>query len=102
MPTTPRPRRLTDKQARAIAEGAELVKADDWSDTHRWNVVTEDGTTLVIVSPSYGGGSRSGRDGWRYFLAALGPSGNRDKWATRQEAAAEGLRSWIRWATAPR
>lgn len=102
MATSPRPKRLTEKQARAIVDTAQLVKAPDWRDTRNWHVIDTDGNVLVRVVPSYGGASRSGRNGWKYHLASLGPSGTRDKWPTTQEAAAEGLRAWMRWATAPR
>ncbi|MEU6016887.1 hypothetical protein ABZ826_23415 [Streptomyces sp. NPDC047515] len=100
--TTGRPKRLTEAKARSIADGATLVKAADWSATHAWDVVAEDGTVLVIVTPSYGGGARSGRNGWKYHLASLGPSGNRDHWPTRQQAATQGLMAWMRWVTAAR
>ncbi|MEU9849214.1 hypothetical protein [Streptomyces sp. NPDC047985] len=99
---TRRPKRLSETKARSIADGAKLVKAANWSATHAWNVVAEDGTVLVVVKPSYGGASRSGRNGWTYHLAALGPTGSRDRWATRQQAAAQGLMGWIRWVTAIR
>lgn len=99
MPTTPR---LTQRKAQQIVDTAELVKAPDWSTTRRWHAVAEDGTVLVVVSPSYGGASRSGRNGWGYHLAALGPSGNRDRWSTRQAAAVQGLMAWQRLVTAAR
>jgi hypothetical protein len=98
----PAQKRLTQKKAQELAAGAQLVKAPDWSETNRWHVVDGNGTVLVVVSPSYGGASRSGRNGWSYHLAALGPSGSRDRSATRQAAAAQGLASWMRWVTAPR
>lgn len=97
----PRRRRLTQTAARATADAARLVKAPDWRETHHWHVVDADGKVLVVVAPSYGGVSRSGRNGWKYYLAALGPSGNRDKWPTVKQAAAQGLGAWIRWATTP-
>jgi hypothetical protein len=101
MPTTPR-RRLTARQAQAVADHAELVKAPDWSTTHDWHVVDQEGAVLVVITPSYGGVSRSGRNGWKYYLAALGPSGSSDKQPTTQAAAAQGLAAWIRWSTAAR
>ena len=100
--TSSRPKKLTEAQARTIADTAQLVKARDWSTSHEWNVTAEDGTALVTVAPSYGGASRSGRNGWRYYLPVLGPSGSRDHWPTRQQAAVQGLMAWIRWATAAR
>jgi hypothetical protein len=93
-------KRLTDKQAQAIIDSAQLIKAPDWLESSTWHVVAEDGTVLVVVSPSYGGAGRSGRNGWRQHLAALGPSGARDRYSTRQEAAAHGLMAWKRWVTA--
>jgi len=95
--TTRRP--MSAKAARAVIEGATLVKAPDWPETRCWNVVAADGTVLVVVAPSYGGISRSGRNGWRYWLAEHGPSGNRDHWSTRQAAAGAGLGAWQRWVT---
>lgn len=91
---------MTEKQAQAVIDGAELVKAPDWRDTSNWHVVAADGTVLVVVHPSYGGTGASGRNGWRQHLAALGPNGSRDHWKNREEAAARGLASWKRWATA--
>jgi hypothetical protein len=93
-------KRLTEKQAQAVIDGAQLVKAPDWRETSRWHVVADDGTVLVVVSPSYGGIGRSGRNGWKEHLAALGPNGSRDHWKTRQDAAVRGLAAWKRWATA--
>lgn len=92
-------RPISARRAQAIIDSAELVKAPDWSDTKRWHVAAGDGTVLVVVAPSYGGTSRSGRNGWKYFLAALGPSGSRDSEPTTQAAAARGLAAWKRWAT---
>lgn len=100
--TAARAARLTQKNARAVADAAEMAKAADWSTTNAWNVTAEDGTVLVVVIPSYGGASQSGRNGWKYYLPALGPSGNRDKWPTRQQAAVQGLMAWMRMATAGR
>lgn len=98
---TDRPR-LTRKKAQQTLDTAHLVKAPDWPDSRQWHVVTDGGDVLVIVKPSYGGASRTGRQGWAYDLAVLGPSGNRDHWPTREQAAARGLAAWQRWATAPR
>jgi len=100
--TTSQPKRLTEAKARAIADTAKLVKAPTWATDNGWNVTADDGTVLAVVTPSYGGTSRNGRNGWKYYLPALGPTGNRDKWPTRQQAATQGLMAWIRWATAPR
>lgn len=93
-------KRLTEKQAQAVIDGATLVKAPDWRESSTWHVTAEDGTVLVVVTPSYGGTGRSGRNGWKQHLAALGPSGSRDRWTTREDAAVQGLATWKRWATA--
>lgn len=50
-----RRRRLSQKAARAVADSARLVKGADHRDTHRWDLVAEDGTVLGHVEPSYGG-----------------------------------------------
>jgi hypothetical protein len=91
---------MSAKRADAVIASARLVKAPDWSESRHWHVVAEDGTVLVVVAPSYGGISRSGRNGWRCWLADLGPSGSRDRWTTRQGAATAGLTAWKRWITA--
>lgn len=95
-------RPMSARRAREIVAGTRLVKAPTWAEDRHWHVAAEDGTVLVTVAPSYGGTSRSGRNGWRYWLTDLGPSGNRDRWTTREAAAAAGLGAWQRWATAPR
>lgn len=100
--TSPRPKRLTEKKARAVADTATLGKAPNWTTSHAWDVTADDGAVLVVVIPSYGGASHTGRNGWTYYLPALGPSGRRDRWSTRQAAAAQGLMAWIRWVTAAR
>lgn len=89
---------ISARRAREVIDGAELVKAPDWRDTRNWHVVSG-GKVLVVVAPSYGGTSRSGRNGWRWWLADHGPSGNRDHEPTRQQAAARGLAAWQRWMT---
>lgn len=93
------PKRMTDRAARTLLESAELVKAPDWSETHRWHVVA-DGKVLIVVEPSYGGASRTGRNGWRWWLADLGPSGS-SVHSTRQTAASAGMHTWLRWITRP-
>ncbi|WP_329472722.1 hypothetical protein OIE75_29690 [Streptomyces sp. NBC_01723] len=90
-------RRLSVKAARAILDAAEIVKAPDWSETHRWHVVS-DGRTLVVIEPSYGGASRTGRNGWNWWLAEGSRSRHQPE-PTRQAAAARGLAAWQRWAT---
>lgn len=91
-------RPLSAKAARTVIAAAEIVKAPDWRDTRTWHVVSG-GTVLVVVAPSYGGVGRSGRNGWRWWLADHGPSGSRDREPTRQQAAARGLANWQRWIT---
>nr|WP_014696923.1 hypothetical protein [Streptomyces sp. FR1]AFI44026.1 hypothetical protein pFP4.27c [Streptomyces sp. FR1] len=92
-------KRLTDKQAQTVIDGAQLVKAPDWRETSNWNVTAEDGTVLVVVTPSYGGTRASGRNGWRQYLADSGPNGSRNRCKTREEAAVQGLMAWKRWVT---
>lgn len=88
---------LSTRRAREIIDGARLVKAPDWRDTRHWHVVAADETVLVVVAPSYGGASRSGRNGWRWWIADHGPNGSRDREPTREQAAARGLVDWQRW-----
>lgn len=88
-------RPLSAAKARAVIEAAELAKAPTWREDRRWHVVA-DGQVLVIVEPSYSGTRRSG---WRYWLADLGPSGNRSHQPTREAAAVAGLGAWERWIT---
>lgn len=91
-------RRVSARRARAIIDAAVLVKAPDWSESRRWHVVSGD-MLLVVVAPSYGGTSRTGRNGWTWWLAHLGPSGTSRLEPTREQAAARGLADWQRWAT---
>jgi hypothetical protein len=98
MPSTRK--RLTEKQAQAVINGATLTKAPDWQESSNWHVVDADGNVLVVVTPSYGGTGASGRNGWRQYLAALGPNGSREKWKNRETAGAHGLEAWKRWITA--
>lgn len=92
-------RRLSAKRAREVIAGATLARAPDWAESRHWHVVAADGTLLVVVAPAYGGTSRSGRRGWQYWLADLGPGGSTDRHRTREDAAAAGLWAWERWAT---
>jgi hypothetical protein len=94
-----RRKRLSQKAARAVADSARLVKGADHRDTHRWDLVSEDGTVLGYVEPSYGGTGRSGRNGWNHRLAeSFTPSG---PYRTRQEAAVQCALAWVRLASAP-
>lgn len=92
-------RPVSARRAREIIDGARLVKAPDHRETRHWHVVAADGTVLVVVAPSYGGASRNGRNGWRWWVVDLGPSGSRDREPTTQAAAARGLADWQRWIT---
>jgi len=92
-------RPLSARKARAVVETAVVVKAPSWSEDRRWQVVAADSTVLVIVEPSYGGASRSGRNGWTWWLAQ-GARTRHDPHPTREQAAVAGLGAWERWATA--
>ncbi|CAM5253354.1 hypothetical protein [Streptomyces griseomycini] len=94
-----RRKRLSQKAARAVADSARLVKDADHRDTHRWNLIAEDGTVLGHVEPSYGGTGRSGRNGWNYRLA--GSFAGSGPYKTREEAALRCALAWTRVATAP-
>jgi hypothetical protein len=91
------PRPLPTKTARAIIEAAELVKAPNWPKTRHWHV-TADSQVLVVIAPSYSGTTRTGRNGWQWWLAATGPTAGQPE-PTIQQAAAQGLATWQRWAT---
>jgi len=94
-------RLMSARRAREIRDAAVLVKAPAGSEPHTWHVVSGD-TVLVVVAPSYGGTSVTGRNGWRWWIAALGPSGDRRREGTREQAAGRGLADWERWVTSPR
>ncbi len=87
---------MSARRARAVVEAARLVKAPDWPDTHTWHVVA-DGQVLVVVEPSYGGTSATGRNGWRWRLPT--GSASRQRETSRQNAAVAGLAAWERAAT---
>jgi hypothetical protein len=89
-------RRLTARAARAVIEGATLTRAPTWPTDRRWHVVAADSTVLVVIAPAYNGISRTG---WQWWIAELGPSSNRDRRPTREQAAVAGLGAWERWAT---
>ena len=89
---------MSARRARAIIDAATLVKAPNWWESRRWHVVSG-GELLVVVAPAYGGTSASGRNGWTWWIAALGPSGSSRREPTREQAAARGLADWQRWAT---
>ncbi|GGV45495.1 hypothetical protein GCM10010293_53560 [Streptomyces griseoflavus] len=94
-----RRKRLSQKAARAVADSARLVKGADHRDTHRWDLIAEDGTVLGYVEPSYGGAGRTGRNGWKHRLADSFAAGGPYK--TREEAALQCALAWTRVATAP-
>jgi hypothetical protein len=100
--TPPRPKRLTSAQADALINSVRLAKAGSWAATRDWEVVADTGTVLVVVTPSYGGTSRSGRNGWTYYLPGIGPARAGEQWPTRETAMLQGLGAWKRHATAPR
>ncbi|WFB82572.1 MULTISPECIES: hypothetical protein [Streptomyces] len=91
--------RLSQKAARALADSANLVKDADHRDTHRWNLVAEDGTLLGHLEPSYGGTGRTGRNGWNHRLAQS--FAVRGPYKTREEAALHCALAWVRVATVP-
>jgi hypothetical protein len=80
-----------------VIDAAAVVKAPTWSEDRRWHV-TSGGQVLVIVEPSYGGASRSGRNGWTWWLADSARMRNTPR-ATREQAAVAGLAAWERSAT---
>lgn len=88
---------MSARRARAIMEQARLEKAPDWPDSRTWHVVADE-QVLVVVEPSYGGTSRTGRNGWRWRLADAAIPGRRPE-PTREQAAAAGLAAWERWVT---
>ncbi|KIE24627.1 hypothetical protein LK08_23760 [Streptomyces sp. MUSC 125] len=91
----PEPQRLARKRAQAVIDAAELVRDPEHRDNHRWILRSGD-TVLGYVEPSYGGTSRSGRNGWVGRLAGLtGPRG-----ATRDAAAVDLAMRWMRLVTA--
>ncbi|WP_141713067.1 hypothetical protein [Streptomyces sparsogenes] len=92
-------RPMSALRARAVIESAALVKAPTWSEDRHWHVVDGDGKVLVVVAPSYGGVSQSGRNGWQWWLAGSGPSSATRPEKTCEQAAVAGLDAWERWAT---
>ncbi|MFH8531521.1 hypothetical protein ACH4GE_24260 [Streptomyces tendae] len=91
------PRRLSATAARVIVDAAEIVKAPTWSETRRWYVVSGD-RRLLVIEPSYGGVSRTGRNGWTWWLADGARMLNGPE-PTREKAAIAGLAAWQRWVT---
>jgi hypothetical protein len=91
----PRPQKLPKKKAAAIVEAAELVRDPEHRDNHRW-VLRSGDTVLGYIEPSYGGVSRSGRNGWLGRLAGI--PGRRGR--TRYLAATDLAMRWVRLVTA--
>ncbi|GAA3785521.1 hypothetical protein GCM10022206_26700 [Streptomyces chiangmaiensis] len=91
----PVPQRLPKKRAQALVDAAELVRAPDYRDSHTWILRSGD-TLLGYVVPSYGGTSRSGRNGWASRLG--GSPGPRCR--SRDGAAVDLAARWLRVVTA--
>jgi hypothetical protein len=91
----PRPQKLPKKKANAILEAAELVRDPEHRENHRW-ILRSGETVLGYVEPSYGGASRSGRNGW---VGRLGGTPG-DRRPTRNAAAENLAYSWFRLVTA--
>ncbi|WP_055693403.1 hypothetical protein [Streptomyces prasinopilosus] len=89
-------RPMSARRARAVVDAATLVKAPDWRESRCWHVVSG-GAVLVVVEPSYGGTSATGRNGWTWRLPTGGASRRRE--TTIEKAAIAGLAAWERWAT---
>ncbi len=85
-------RRMSARQARAAIEAASITKAPDWSETRTWHVVSDD-HVLVVIEPSYGGTSRTGRNGWNWWLAGSARTRHAPE-PTREQAAVRGLAAW--------
>jgi hypothetical protein len=97
--TVPARKRMSRKAALAVADSAQLVKDADHRDNHVWHVVAEDGTVLGHVEPSYGGTSRSGRNGWAYRTAESSVS--KGPHPTRDAAGIQCSLAWVRGVTTP-
>jgi hypothetical protein len=95
-----KPQKMPRKRAMAVLDTSELVRVPG-SDRHssRW-VLRSGETVLGYVQPSYGGASRSGRNGWQALLP--GEHQSRPQ-PTRDAAAVELARKWVALVTsAPR
>ncbi|AWI31241.1 hypothetical protein [Streptomyces tirandamycinicus] len=91
----PRPQKLAQNKARAVVNAAELVRHPDHRENHQWILRSGD-TVLGYVEPTYGGTSRSGRNGWTGRLGGI--AGRRC--TTRDAAALDLAERWIRVVTA--
>jgi hypothetical protein len=87
--------KLPKKRAQAVIDAAELVRAPDYRESHMW--VLRSGDTLIgYVVPSYGGVSRSGRNGWTSSLGGTpGP-----RCHSRDGAKLDLAARWLRVVTA--
>lgn len=92
-------RPMSARQARATIESATLVKAPTWREDRDWHVIDSSRTVLVVVTPQYRAGRRSG---WTWRLVGHGPSRRHERHANRELAAVAGLAAWERWVTRPR
>ncbi|NEA52410.1 hypothetical protein [Streptomyces sp. SID10815] len=90
-------RPMSVSAARAVIDAAVLVKAPDWSESRHWHVVSG-GRRLLVIEPSYRGVSRTGRNGWIWWIADSARMLSRPE-PTRQQAATVGLAAWMRWTT---
>lgn len=88
-------RPMSQKKAREFTAGAHLVSRD--RETHRYEVVTSDGTVVGHVQPSYKAGRRHGWNGW---AAGSFRSSSLQAHSTRDQAGADALGQWIRIVTA--
>lgn len=90
-----RPQKLARKKARALVDAAELVRHPEHRDNHCWILRSGD-TVIGYVEPTYGGTSRSGRNGWTGRLGSHpGP-----RCGTRDQAAVDLAARWVRLVTA--
>ncbi|MEV8476163.1 hypothetical protein AB0435_12470, partial [Streptomyces sp. NPDC051173] len=89
-------KRLTASQAKEVLSTAQIIKHPEHRDNHTWNVVDQDGTVLYCVEPTYGGASRSGRNGWRSVVHGL----RGDRRPSRSAAVTDGAGRWLRIVTA--
>jgi hypothetical protein len=92
------PLRLTRKKALALLDTAELVKDEKHRENNTWHLVAADGTVIGHIAPSYGGASRSGRNGWHGW--AHGTTRNQERHPTRDAAAVAASGAWLQAVTA--
>jgi hypothetical protein len=95
---TPKPLRLTRAKALVLLDTAELVKDENHQENNTWHLVAADGTMVGHVAPSYGGASRSGRNGWHGW--AHGTTRTQDRHPTRAAAAVAASGAWLQAVTA--